>query len=292
MAVVSAIRQLGHWPARDSGHDVPLVAVPFMGRAGRKECEKARVSWLDLSGNAHVSAPGLTIRIEGRPNQFKQSGRPQNVFAPKSSRVSRWFLTHPGRQFSQSEIIKATGVDPAQVSRVLRELHRLGLVHREARLYSVKDPDLWLEAWRERYEFAKHDVRMGHVTSRNGSATTQQLAEVFRSTGRKYAATGLSAAWMYTHFATFRIATVYVSEFPEAQNLKKIGFEAGERGANTWIVIPKDEGVFQGSVAQEGVECVSPVQTYLDLDAHPERSEEAAAQLRAEWMVWGVIDAR
>ena len=47
-----------------------------------------------------------------------------------------------------------------------------------------------------------------------------------------------------------------------------------------WLVVPNDEGVFYGAAECEGIRCVHPVQMYLDLKDHPERSVEAAAQLR------------
>jgi hypothetical protein len=47
-----------------------------------------------------------------------------------------------------------------------------------------------------------------------------------------------------------------------------------------WLVVPNDEGVFDGAAEREGVRCVHPVQAYLDLKDHPERSAEAAQQLR------------
>jgi hypothetical protein len=40
--------------------------------------------------------------------------------------------------------------------------------------------------------------------------------------------------------------------------------------------------VFHGAAEREGIRCVHPVQAYLDLKDHPERSAEAAEQLRAK----------
>jgi len=46
------------------------------------------------------------------------------------------------------------------------------------------------------------------------------------------------------------------------------------QGANMWLVVPNDQGVFHGAADWEGVRCVHPVQVYLDLLAHPERARE------------------
>ena len=48
---------------------IPLLVVPYMGETGRRFCDERELAWLDLSGNAHIKAPGLLIHVEGRPNR-------------------------------------------------------------------------------------------------------------------------------------------------------------------------------------------------------------------------------
>jgi hypothetical protein len=57
-------------------------------------------------------------------------------------------------------------------------------------------------------------------------------------------------------------------------------------GENVWLLLFRDEGVFDGATTAGGVTSVSPAQVYLDLAAHPERSKEAAETLRAELLNW------
>lgn len=51
--------------ARGPHTGVPLLVVPFMGDIGQELCEAADASWLDLAGNARITAPGLRA-----PNDF------------------------------------------------------------------------------------------------------------------------------------------------------------------------------------------------------------------------------
>ncbi len=74
--------------------------------------------------NAHIVAPGLRIHVVGKPNKFTHSGRPKNLFAPKSSRIIRQLLIESSHAFTQRELTKDTGVDEALVSRLVRELER------------------------------------------------------------------------------------------------------------------------------------------------------------------------
>ena len=87
-----------------------------------------------------------------------------------------------------------------------------------------------------------------------------------------------------SEFADYRINTIYLSE--PVFEPEKLGLRSVERGENVWIVVPKDEGVFQVTQEISGVSCVHPVQVYLDLLAHPERADEAAKELRASLLTW------
>ena len=267
---------------------LPLVVVPYMGETGRRFCDERELSWLDLSGNAHITAPGLLIHVEGRPNRFKSAGRPPNLFAPKSSRIVRQFLIQPDRAMNQRELSRTAALDEGYTSRIVRRFEETGLVARdEEGLLKPKDPEQLLDAWHEAYDFKKHHIIKGHIPARSGEDLLDRIAGVLEEQAPGYAATGLGAAWVYTHFANFRIATFYLPDPPGEALSKGLGFREDERGANTWLVVPNDEGIFHGSEKRDGIRCVHPVQVFLDLKDHPERSSEAASRLRQDYMKWG-----
>lgn len=276
--------------ARTVGRNaVPVVVVPFMAEGGKKLCEQAKISWFDLSGNAHIEAPGLRIHVEGKPNAFKRRGRPSTVFAAKSSRIVRALLLEPKSLFSQRELANKTGLDEGFTSRIIRKLEADQMVERSPDgTVGLVDPAAVLEAWREAYDFSKHRVIAGHVSARASDELVVTVASAFRARKLEHAATGLAAAWLLTRFATFRLTTIFIPEEPPAALLRSIGFRREERGANLWFVIPNDEGVFTGVSDREGVRCVHPVQAYLDLKGHPERAVEAAEELRKRILPWQV----
>ncbi len=266
---------------------LPLVAVPYMPPGGQRLCREAGVGWLDLSGNADISGPGLRILIQGQPDKFKGPGRPSSVFAPTSSRVARWLLMNPDRLWTQRDISEATGLDAGYTSRTVSRLQEDGLVVRQRDgALRVVDSDLLLDAWREAYHFLSNQILRGHMPARSGEAALHQLAEELGRRKLPFAATGLAAAWLLTSFAGFRLTTVYLHEAPKAALLEGLGFREGSRGANVWLVVPKDQGVFQGAAEKNGVPCVHPVQAWLDLKDHPERAPEAAEELRNELLRW------
>jgi hypothetical protein len=266
---------------------LPVVAVPYMGDVGKKLCADAGVSWFDLSGNAHIIAPGLRILIEGKPNRFIRRGRPASVFAPKSARIARRMLIDPKKTWRQQDLARATGLDDGFTSRIIQRLERDRLVERTPEgTVRVRDANLLLDAWGEVYDFEKHTIVRGHISAGDGEELLRKAADVLEGKIR-YAATGLAAAYLYTQFAAFRLATFFVERRPPDSLLKTLGFREEARGANVWLVIPNDVGVFHGADETSKVaHCVHPVQAYVDLKAHPERAQEAAAELRSRMLRW------
>lgn len=291
--VAGAIEKLNKNIEKIGGNAIPVVAVPFMGDAGRQLCEEKKVSWLDLSGNADITAPGLRIHVEGKPNKFKSAGRPKDIFAPKSSRITRHLLIEPERFITQRELTNETDLDEGLVSRVVREMEKSRFLERDLLAGGVrpKDPNILLDAWHEKYSFLKHHIIKGFVAERTSSLAVKNLVEAIKTDNLSYALTGLSAAWLLSGFAAYRTSTVYLSEEPSDELLKKMSFAKGEKGSNVWLVVPNDEGVFDGAAFRDGVRCVHPVQIYLDLKAHPERAKEAAQRLREEFLIWERKDA-
>lgn len=270
---------------------ITLVVTPFMGEAGRRLCVEQEVGWLDLSGNARIYAPGLKILIDGKPNKYKRRGRPASAFAPKSSRIARWLLMHPTERLTQRQLAQATSMDEGQTSRLIGKLQDDGLIVRddESRI-RARDPNLLLDAWRKDYKFSKHRIARGHVPARSGEALLRKLSADLDHASVPYAATGLASAWSLVHFAAFRIVSLYLRQSPSPDLLAAMSFHADDRGANVWLISPNDEGVFHGAAIHDGVRCVHPVQTYLDLHAHPERAKDVAEELRTEHLRWRTHD--
>jgi hypothetical protein len=274
------ITRLQHARAHFPGH-LMLLVVPYMEPAGRERCKAEHISWLDLSGNADITGPGVRILVEGKPNRFIRRGRPSSVFAPKSSRVARTLLEADG-PLHQHELVRLTGLSDGFVSRIVSRLAESGLVAREAGgALSVPDRALLLDTWRDAYDFQKHDVRRFNAAARAGDALVRSLADALTKQHFGATATGLVAAWLLTEFAGYRTVTFYVDRAPDATELVELGLHEGENG-NVWLVVPNDSGVLQGAKDQAGVRCVHPLQVWLDLKGHGERASEAAGALKRQ----------
>lgn len=269
---------------------IPLLAVPYMGEAAQELCARADLAWLDLSGNARIVVPGVFYQNLGNPSLFRRPGRPESAFGARGSRVARHLLIEPPRALRQREIASGAGLSEGHVSRIVGKLLEAGLVERDEDGVRVIARGALLDAWREDYRFDRHQVIRGHISTRDGESLTRSIADALDRTGSAYAATALPAAWLWTRYAGFRLSTVYLARPPSPAVRRDLGFREEARGANTWLVVPNDDGVFDGAVPVDGIRCVHPVQAYLDLKDHPERAAEAAAELRSRLLVRGSDD--
>jgi len=268
---------------------VPIFVTRYLGTTGQTLCEEAGIGWLDLSGNARLIAPGLRIIVEGKPNLFKRPGRPKSLFAPKSSRIARHLLIHAGKPISQRELANATEMDEGFTSRIVRQLIEQELVLRtDGGDLRLSNYNTMLDAWHEAYDFSKHRIVRAHIATRSGEETLKRVAERLGESSITWAATGLSGAWLVNPFASFRLATFFVSEIPKS--LESLGLREEPRGENVWLVVPNDQGVFDGADDYSDIRCVHPAQIYVDLKGHPERASEAAEDLRAR-ILHGDADA-
>ena len=288
--VADAIRQLETARHSFPHGAVPLLAVPFMGEAAQELCAQAELPWLDLSGNARIIVPGIFYQNLGNPNRFRRAGRPESAFGAKGARITRHLLMEPTGAVMQRTLASSTGLNEGHTSRIVGKLLEAGLVHRGEDGIRVTDANVLLAAWREEYRFERHDIIRGHIASRGGDLLIQAIAGTLSRVEEPYAATALPAAWLWTRYAGFRLATVYLSSSPSAGLKEELGFREEARGANTWLVVPNDEGVFDGAETVDEIRCVHPVQAYVDLKDHPERAAEAAEELRKRFLSRGSGD--
>ncbi|MCY4623945.1 MAG: hypothetical protein OXC99_02955 [Chloroflexi bacterium] len=278
--VAPAIHELQARGRRLPRRVIPVLSVPYMGEAARARCAEAGLSWLDLSGNARIMAPGVFYQNLGQPNLFRRPGRPEPAFGARGARVARHLLMQPSATWRQRALAEAAGLDAGHTSRIVAKLLELGLVKRGEGGIHVPDAGALLDAWRDDYRFDRHEVVRGHIAAASGDQLVDAIARSLSTIEVPYAVTALPAAWLWTRHAGFRLVTVYLGEYPSPAVAEALGFQEEPRGANVWLVVPNDNGVFAGASLVDGVRAVHPVQAYLDLKGHPERSAEAADALR------------
>ena len=155
--------------------------------------------------------PDSRFASKAAPNKFSDRGRPPNVFASKSSRIARQLLLHPQQFQTQAELARQTGLGDGYVSKIVRRLEQEQYLDaNDDGAVRPRDPNLLLDAWHDVYDFNRHRIIKGHVPARSGDELLQRIVKSLSREKLEYAATGLSAAWLLTNFAAFRLVTLYV----------------------------------------------------------------------------------
>lgn len=262
-----------------------IFVVPYMTKKGKAKCREVGLSWIDLSGNAHIKEPPLYIHVEGKENQFKKSGRPASVFAPEASKLPLTFLLNPNKAFTVKELANKTKVSSATASRVARRLESLGFITQNeqkgrAKPYKLKNPFTMLEAWVEDYDFSRHKVLKGAIAETSSTSFFASLKELLISLGESYSLSGPRVTKFYGVPGGSSLTVAYVSSLPSEDMLKKSKFIEGKRGSNVWLAEPKTSSVYMGSKEENDLSIVNLFQLYLDLKSiGAQRSEELAEEI-------------
>ena len=276
-AAIAHLERIG----AQSADAVALLVVPYMGPSGAERCRVRNVSWLDLSGNADIAAPGFRVHVEGKANRFPERGRPSTPFAPAGMRVARALLQDPSRWRAARDLAEVTRLPAGTVSKTLARLQELKLVERDAaRRVRTSDADLLLDSWAADYQFHLHRVTTWHAPLNAGVEVAKVISQRLTASKIDHAATGLAAAWLYDDGHTnFRTSSLYVTGNFE-DSLRELGLQRVDRGANLRLIEPADPGVLQFGETIDTIPCVSMVQTYVDLPHDGERATDAATHLR------------
>lgn len=258
----------------------PLLVVPFMTEHGRSRCKERSMSWMDLSGNADISASGIRVLVLGQPNRYVTRGRPSSPFARKSSSIAK-LLLRSSRGLSQAEIARETGLGDGYVSRIVSRLQQEGYVDiDDGRKVRARDRGLLLDGIRERYEFAPQVVRRGNIELRGNKAQVVEISRRLQGVAPQYAVTGMAAACMRDAKCGFSTFALYLPHLPTMRVLEALEFSESATLSNAFIALPRDEGLFHALEVRQGVHCVDLLQNYLDLDDRVPSEAGAARMIR------------
>ncbi len=262
-----------------------LLVLPYFTPAIKENCQKYDINWMDLCGNAQIKNENLIINIQGKKNRFKETDENTSIYTGKRSRVVRRLLLDPKEAFSQKTLASETNLSQPTISRTCKKLVKKGVVERikkpKRSLYKIKYPYEVLRDWEQNYQFFAHDITRGIVAGKTALETMSKVSSALEKNNiNDHAFTGPGAGSLWTDISKVRTCIVYLPFFPDKSLLQQISFEKSARGANLWLVVPKDNGVMMGQTKSKSITTVAPVQLYLDLvSSGIERSKEIAQSI-------------
>ena len=246
-------------------------------------CREAGIACLDLNGRVWIRRGPLLIDRAGRRDGDAVVAMPPapDLFSAKSSRLSRALLS-PRTEWSQAELAAQTGISRPLLSRLLDTLNQQGFVRREGSRrggrWIASQPDALLDEWARRDTWARRVTLHQYSLLLPPESIADQVQSTFGA-GR-LAFTQWFAAQLRHPYTDAPIVSAYVDALPSAEVLKSLTAREVADGGRLWLLLSKDDGVFQFTQTIKGLNLVSDAQIYLDLLQVGLRGPDAAEALR------------
>ena len=276
---------------RPSSHDVqrllktplpfpPLLATIRLTTPLWNQCLEQGLSCADLNGRLHLRASGLRVVLDRSLNRYRPATPEHDLFSPRGSRLARALLSFPNRVWKQGDLVKFTGCSAGLLSRLLNEHKRHGWVHGQRGDWALLQPGPLIDAWAQADDWRKRTtVREYSALETDADVLARRIAEL--GTG-PLAFTQWFAAKHRHQYSELPVVSVYRTRFPDADEQAALGLRKVTQGGRLWIIVPRDEGVFQATRTVDGLPLVCDAQIYLDLLQAGLRGPDAARALR-EW---------
>ena len=266
-----------------AGDALPALAAVHLPKPLVERCLEQGVSCLDLNGRLHLRAPGLLVDREPRGKRFRTTEPERDLFAGKGGRLARVFLSFPGRTWKQGELVELTGCSAGLVSRLVREYARLGWMEGGRGDWTLAKPDALLDAWAaaDRWE-RRVTVRQYSGLERDPERLAREFLAQHGGEDGPLAFTQWFAATHRRPYAELPVVSVYRPRFLSPVEMGVRGLREVDNGGRLWVLVPRDEGVFQAGQTVDGLPLVCDAQMYLDLLPVGLRGPDAARALR-EW---------
>lgn len=276
----SAVDQLLRY-VQDVPQAYPVFVAPYISPRSAEICRDQGVGYIDLAGNCRLSFDNVYILKEGKKNPYSNKRDLRSLFSPKAERILRVMLSNPGNSWKIEELANTAEVSLGQVSNVKKLLADREWI--DAFDFKLTEPRQLLMEWGVAYQSGRNK-RTDYYSFQNVNDLECSVAEACEDMGLSYALTGFSAAARRIPMVRYQRANIYVNEDSEGL-IERLGIKKVTSGANLSIWEPYDAGVLYGIEKVEGINLVSSVQNYLDLQGDRGRGEEAAVAL-----LEGVLD--
>lgn len=263
--------------------EADLLVCPHIADPLALDLRQAGVAHADLNGRLFLRTTNSLVDIRPGEVRYRSPKKGPDPFSPKAARIIRSLLGCRDVAITQEELSKQTGVSRALVSLVLARLTYDELIRQVSTSspenpahYQLADFDRLLSTW----EAA--DRWQDRVTIHEYSVLSNQpegiARKVIESVGRDSVAfTQWFAAWLRRPHTVPPVVSAYVKK-PHV--LEIIPARRVTSGGNLWLIVPEDEGVWQGEQQIGDFPLVSDVQIYLDLLQVGQRGPETAAEFR------------
>lgn len=247
-----------------------------------QQCAERGLSAIGLNGRVWLRAPGLFVdtHLSMAGITFRTNEPGIAPFSPRSSRIARVLLSTGDRAWTVETLARDAGLSISRVSEVLNDFKDHGWMSGSRGGWRLAEADALLDAWVKEDDWTARGSLKEYASLHPSSAALAQ--ELLKKTSDRMAFTQWFAANLRFPYTTTPVCSVYRTQHLTAQEADAAGLREVVSGGRLWVVVPRDEGVFQYGRKVDGFPLVSDVQIYLDLLQVGLRGPDHAKVLR-EW---------
>lgn len=268
-----------------------VLVAPRVTERTRDLLQRAGVDYIDLRGQVRLVIPGRLLIVARGGKQapgakqtagvygLNRGDRIMNPFRGKACRIVRALLAEPRRWWGVTELAEQVDVSAGLSVKTLKTLQRDVYVRRDSdRRVALADGEALLRRWATIADGAFRNAERFVSRLPNPDELTRQLSNRLESLGVRYAVSRLAAARFIEPYAPARVVDIYVDRDP-GDLAAALDLLPVDRGESVRLVKPDDAGVFQFSSGRDTVNCVNPVQLFVDLSNGRGREPDVAERL-------------
>ncbi len=256
-----------------------MVMAPFITESTAELLNAKRVGYFDLAGNALIDFGPIFVRVTGNTRRNPVQRKLKSLFRPRSARILRVLLSDAKKRWHLRDLATEAGVSIGLVSKVKKKLIELEFAD-QSRDVSITKPGELLNEWKRNYSYTDNKIDL-YYSAVSPAELEKLLADAAKSQRFRFALTMFSGASRVAPFVRYNFASFYYSGSVD-ELAAELQLKPAPSGANVWIFIPGDDGIYYGAQNVGDVAVASNVQLYLDLINFKGRGEEQAAAIRQQ----------
>lgn len=277
-------RMAGGWRELEAmafGPDDVLVVVQLTDTLVKQFAQRG-VSAIGLNGRVWIRKPGvvLDVRLPRLGRQFRTLDPKIKPFAPRSARLARALLSAGDRAWTLPALAKETKLSISRVSELLNHYAEHGWTTGKRGDWRLAAPDALLDAWAQADVWSERGAMTQYAALEPSPETIAR--NILQTNPVRLAFTQWYAANLRYPYTTTPVCSLYRSQPLTADEAEALAMRPVSSGGKVWIIVPRDEGVFQFMRTVRDIPVVADVQLYLDLLQVGLRGPDQARALR-EW---------